>query len=71
MFNKRRIGKTTTATRPSGISTNSIQLAETTIITTTDVENGSGARIATLASASTPHLATMSPVIFFRCHSIG
>ena len=53
------------------MSTKSIQLAETTIITTTDVENGSGARMETLASASTPHRATMSPVIFFRCHSIG
>ena len=66
-----KIGNTTMARSPSGISTYNIQPAETTIITNTDVENGRGAKTATVASASTPQRATMSPVIRCRCHLTG
>ena len=71
MFSASKIGNTITASSPSGMSTYNIQLAETTIITTTEVENGRGAKMATLASASTPQRATISPVIFCLCHLIG
>ena len=55
-------GNSSTAKAPSSGSVISSQIADTTIISTVLLANGSGAITATAASTSTPARATRSPV---------
>ncbi len=55
------------AKSPNQTSVTINQVPATTRSTAIEVENGSGARMATAASVSTPARAATSPVILERC----